>query len=128
VPHFARGECGIACIQALIRLRGIPVSVSLDELRSLAAPNGARLSMQQMLNIFQELGLNARAVFADRVDLLSLRLPCIAHLKGNHFVVMVCINRTHALILDPAHNNRIELVRTDYLSRRLSFYMIEVAQ
>lgn len=59
------------------------------------------LSLSNLADLADELGLNTRAVRVELDELRKVRLPAIVHLDANHFVILEKITATAYEIIDP---------------------------
>jgi ATP-binding cassette subfamily B protein RaxB len=83
---------------------------------------GARL--KDIIRIADQLGFAARPLRLDLEELGKLRLPCILHLDLSHFVVLVSVKRSGAVIHDPGVGvRRMELTE---LSRHFTGVALEL--
>lgn len=99
-----QSECGLACIAMVLNYHGNPIS--LAELRHTLALSGRGLSLSQLAGAADRMGLQTRALRLELHDLRNLRLPAIAHVDGNHFVVVTRVGRGSVTLLDPAEGRR----------------------
>jgi ATP-binding cassette subfamily B protein len=93
-------DCGAACLAMVCRHFGR--AVSLARIRQLAHTSLDGTSLRALCTAAGQLGLAARAVKASAQNLHQMPLPAIAHWKGNHWVVLYDVDRTHVRIADPA--------------------------
>jgi ATP-binding cassette subfamily B protein len=93
-------DCGAACLAMVCRHFGR--SVSLARIRQLAHTSLDGTSLRALCAAAGQLGLAARAVKTSAENLPQIPLPAIAHWKGNHWVVLYDVDRTHVRIADPA--------------------------
>jgi CRP-like cAMP-binding protein len=100
VPQLEESDCGLASL-VMVGLR-LEVQVSVDQLRQKMAPGPQGLSLQQLCDLAQQVGLPCRAgrVSVDRLG--QVKLPAIAHLSGGHYVVLHELTETDVVIGDPA--------------------------
>lgn len=94
-------DCGAACLRMISRYWGR--YYSLEYLRELTYMGKQGVSMLGISDAAEHIGLQSLAV-KTTYDRLSrdIPLPCIAHWKQEHFVVVFRVKQNHAWIADPA--------------------------
>jgi ATP-binding cassette subfamily B protein len=92
-------DCGAASLAMVCRHFGR--SVSLARIRQLVHTSLDGTSLRALCTAAGELGLAARAVKATPESLPQMPLPAIVHWKGNHWVVLYDLDKTHVRIADP---------------------------
>ncbi|HRF83028.1 MAG TPA: peptidase domain-containing ABC transporter [Pseudoxanthomonas sp.] len=97
-------ECGLAALAMVADAHGLRVGLPELRRRFPMSLKGARLD--HLIRIAQQLGFSTRPLRLDLEDLGRLRLPCILHWNLNHFVVLAQVDRSKAMILDPALGER----------------------
>jgi len=97
-------ECGLAALAMVADVHGLRVGLPELRRRFPMSLKGARLD--HLIRIAQQLGFSTRPLRLDLEDLGRLRLPCILHWNLNHFVVLAQVDRSKAMILDPALGER----------------------
>lgn len=97
-------ECGLACAAMLLSHHGH--HVSLPELRSRFTSSRNGTSLLQLDAILKQYGLQTRSLKLEISELSELRLPCIAHWRMDHFVVIEKVRGNAVWILDPAVGRR----------------------
>ncbi|WP_213995167.1 ABC transporter transmembrane domain-containing protein [Arsukibacterium sp.] len=97
-------ECGLACIAMVANHHGHQLGLTTLRNRYSVSLKGA--SLQQLMQLSNQLGLTPRALKLDLDDLKNLRTPCILHWEMNHFVVLKKVHRNGITILDPAMGER----------------------
>jgi ATP-binding cassette subfamily B protein RaxB len=102
VPYVAaseHNECGLACIAAISEFhRG---EHSIKDLRAMAGQGGRGMSLLDIRNLAERLGLTARGVRLEPKQLASLPTPAILHWEMNHFVVLDQVTAQGLVIMDP---------------------------
>ncbi len=93
-------DCGAACLGAVTRYYGRPVS--LPTIRELVHTSADGTSLLGIARGAEALGLEARTVRASKSKLDRLPLPAIVHWEGNHWVVLYEVGERHVRIGDPA--------------------------
>ncbi|WP_337842527.1 peptidase domain-containing ABC transporter [Rheinheimera sp.] len=98
-------ECGLACLAMLAGHYGLKLDLPTLRSRYPVSLKGANL--QQLMQLADQLQLAPRALKLELDELKQLRLPCILHWNMNHFVVLLRVRRSGALICDPASGERL---------------------
>jgi HlyB family type I secretion system ABC transporter len=93
-------DCGAACLGAVTRYFGRPVS--LPRIRELVHTSIDGTSLLGIARGAEALGLDARTVRASKSALDSLPLPAIVHWEGNHWVVLYEVGESHVRVDDPS--------------------------
>jgi ATP-binding cassette subfamily B protein len=102
VKQFDSMDCGPACLAMISRHYG--KVFSLQKLRELSFITREGVSMLGISDAAEAIGMRTMGV---RLDFAQLEkeavLPCIAHWKQNHFVVVYKIQRGNVHVVDPGH-------------------------
>lgn len=93
-------ECALACLAMIASYYGR--EIDLLALRRCGWTSTHGLSMNQLVQRADALGLQSRPLRLELADLAKLRTPCVMHVDLNHFVVLKRVSRRHVLIHDPA--------------------------
>jgi ATP-binding cassette subfamily B protein len=93
-------DCGAACLGAVTRYFGRPMSSS--RIRELVHTSVDGTSLLGIARGAEALGLEARTVRASKSKLDTLPLPAIVHWEGNHWVVLYEVGQSHVRVGDPA--------------------------
>lgn len=93
-------DCGAACLGAVTRFFGRPVS--LPTIRELVHTSVDGTSLLGIARGAEALGLEARTIRASKSKLDRLPLPAIVHWEGNHWVVLYEVGERHVKLGDPA--------------------------
>ncbi|REC60474.1 peptidase domain-containing ABC transporter [Chryseobacterium pennae] len=103
-PHFTQLEardCGAACLQIVSKYYG--KFFNLDELRDICGVTKEGISVYDLCESAETIGLKALPV---KVDFLKLKneipLPCIAHWRNTHFIVIYKVKDNKVFVSDPA--------------------------
>jgi ABC-type bacteriocin/lantibiotic exporter with double-glycine peptidase domain len=106
-------ECGSACLAMIFRYYGYYNIQSL--LSRLGEVTIEGMSLHSLSTVATQFGFQADAYELDWDHLHQLKLPLIAHYKGNHFIVVYGISGDKVRIADPAYGkdtlSREEFVR-----------------
>jgi len=103
-------ECGLACLGMIAAYHGC--EIDLAGLRRRAASSRRGTSLAQLGEIAATLGLDSRPLSLKPDELAQLRMPCILHWDGNHFVALAEGDTRHFIIHDPLSGVR-ELTGAD---------------
>ncbi len=99
VHQIEAAECGLACLAMVSSFYG--GSASMDQLRS--SGSGARGStLRQLVSLASRFGITTRPVRLEVEELKELKAPFIAHVDGDHFVVVERVRKNKIHIVDPA--------------------------
>ncbi len=104
VHQTESSECGLACLAMICGNYGKNIDmIALRQQFNLSA-RGATLA--GLTRIAEQLGLTTRPLSLPLNQICSIKMPCILHWEFNHFVVLVSVNRTRAILHDPARGRR----------------------
>ena len=97
-------DCGLACLAMLAGYfhNFDPRQRSLFE----RTPGIRGHSLANLRQRALALGLQSRALRLEFSELTALRLPCLLHLRDNHFVVLETLRQQRVCIVDPASGRR----------------------
>lgn len=93
-------DCGAACLAMICRHFGR--SVSLARVRQLAHTGTDGTTLKALRSAGVALGLAARAVKVPKSKLADMPVPAVVHWDGNHWVVLLDVDKRHVLVADPA--------------------------
>jgi ATP-binding cassette subfamily B protein RaxB len=134
--HFSRGrklpvirqseaaECGLACLAMIAGYYG--QHIPLPELRRRFPLSLKGVTLSQLIDMAQSLGLVCRPLRVDLEELGRLEMPCILHWDLDHFVVLREVNKSQVVIHDPAVGERS--LRFDVLSKHVSGVAVELSK
>jgi ATP-binding cassette subfamily B protein RaxB len=97
-------ECGLACLAMVAGAYGYKTDMTSLRQRYPLSLKGATL--QQLMQMADQLGLASRALRLEPHELSQLKLPCILHWQMTHFVVLVRVKGQKIQVLDPAFGKR----------------------
>lgn len=97
-------ECGLACLAMVAGAYGYKTDMASLRQRYPLSLKGATL--QQLMQLADQLGLAGRALRLEPDELSQLKLPCILHWQMSHFVVLVKVKGQKIQIFDPAFGKR----------------------
>ncbi|WP_280152261.1 peptidase domain-containing ABC transporter [Piscinibacter sp. XHJ-5] len=116
-------ECGLACLAMIAGHHGDQVDLATLRNDHPVSLKGATLA--HLLQVASRMSLAARPVKVELEDLARLALPAVLHWDFNHYVVLVRMRGTRAVIHDPASGMR-ELDIAE-VSRHFTGVCLEVA-
>lgn len=93
-------ECGHACLAMILQYYGHDIDIASMRTRFPASAKGTTL--KRIMQMADHLKLLSRPLRLELEDLGKLKTPCILHWDMNHFVVLQSINKSKAVIYDPA--------------------------
>ncbi len=94
-------ECGLASLAMIAGFHGYDVDLATLRRRFGLSMKG--MTLRTMIDIAGAIGLSARPVRCEPVEVADLRLPAVLHWGTNHFVVVEAATRRRVTISDPAH-------------------------
>lgn len=97
-------ECGLACIAMICGY--FHKDVDLFSLRQRYGISSHGATLASLMAISSKIGFDHRALSLELDEIKQLKRPCILHWDLNHFVVLVKLNRKHAVVYDPAFGRR----------------------
>jgi ATP-binding cassette subfamily B protein RaxB len=96
-------ECGLACLAMIANYWGH--DLDLATLRSRYGTSSRGISLRQMMQISDSMGLIPRALKPELDELDKIAMPAILHWDLNHFVVIEKFHRGKAYIVDPGKSS-----------------------
>lgn len=95
-------DCGPTCLRMIAKFYG--KNYNIQSIRELCEINKEGVSMFGLKNASQQLGFQTIAAEIDFETLITRApLPCIAHWKQNHFVVIIKADDKKVVVADPAN-------------------------
>ena len=111
-------DCGATCLRMIARFYGR--YYSLDYLRELTYLDREGVSLLGISDAAEAIGMHTLAVKIGYDRLVDdIPLPCIAHWRQNHFIVVYKINKTHVWVADPAAG-KFKLTKKEFLNGWIS--------
>jgi ATP-binding cassette subfamily B protein RaxB len=98
-------ECGIACLAMVASYHGYLTDLSSMRIR--LSPSLKGVTLKNVSQIAEGMGLTARGVQAPLEALGKLQLPALLHWDMNHFVVLVAVKGRRITVHDPARGRRV---------------------
>ncbi len=108
-------DCGPTCLRMIAKYHGR--NYSLQSLRERSHITREGVSLLGTSDAAESIGFRTMGVRLG-IDQLAKEtpLPCIAHWKQNHFVVVYKITKKHVLVADPAHG-LIKYTREEFMNQ-----------
>lgn len=122
IQQTEAAECGIACLAMVAGYHGS--HHDLREMRQRFNVSLKGITLKQLIEAAQQMGMATRPLKLGLADLPKLRTPCILHWDFKHFVVLKSVSRRGAVIHDPAHG--IRKVGVETLSRSFTGVALEL--
>ena len=98
-------ECGIACLAMVASYHGHRTDLSAMRLR--LSPSLKGVTLKNVAQIAETMGMTARGVQVALEALGKLRLPAVLHWDMNHFVVLTEVHGKRITVHDPARGKRV---------------------
>jgi ATP-binding cassette subfamily B protein RaxB len=98
-------ECGIACLAMVASFHGHRTDLSAMRLR--LSPSLKGITLKNVAQIAETMGMTARGVQVPLEALGKLRLPAVLHWDMNHFVVLTDVSGRKITVHDPARGKRV---------------------
>jgi len=111
-------DCGLTCIQLILRTLKIDVSIHL--LKKLLPNKNNGVSLLDLDMMATEIGFKTKGISLDLQSLSKLSLPCIVHWQQQHFVVVYQITKKTVRISDPGPGLLIDYSIPEFLAGWLS--------
>ncbi|WP_082145449.1 peptidase domain-containing ABC transporter [Microvirga massiliensis] len=115
-------ECGLASLAMVASYFGY--EADLVDLRRRYGLSLKGATLKELIRIADQLGFATRPLRLEVEEVSKLRLPCILHWDLSHFVVLVSIGRSGAVIHDPAFG--IRRTKEAELSRHFTGVALEL--
>ncbi|MFO0999436.1 MAG: cysteine peptidase family C39 domain-containing protein [Planctomycetaceae bacterium] len=93
-------ECGCASLAMVARFHRVPVTI--ESVRETVSLNYRGASLGDLQSAAEQLGFRGRAIRIADAHLTGVTLPAIAHLPGDHYVVVYDANEDVVIVGDPA--------------------------
>ena len=98
-------ECGIACLAMVASFHGHRTDLSAMRVR--LSPSLKGITLKNVAQIAETMGMTARGVQVPLDSLGKLRLPAVLHWDMNHFVVLTRVAGRKITVHDPARGKRV---------------------
>ena len=98
-------ECGIACLAMVASFHGHRTDLSAMRVR--LSPSLKGITLKNVAQIAETMGMTARGVQVPLEALGKLRLPAVLHWDMNHFVVLAKVAGRKITVHDPARGKRV---------------------
>jgi ATP-binding cassette subfamily B protein RaxB len=116
-------ECGMACLAMVLGYYGRHVDLAGLRSRHMLSLKG--MTLRNLIDFANQMGLATRALRVELGDLARLRAPCILHWNMNHFVVLERVGPRAIVIHDPARGSR--RLSLDEASREFTGVALELS-
>ncbi|TBL70448.1 peptidase domain-containing ABC transporter [Paenibacillus thalictri] len=94
-------DCGPTCLAMVMAFHGS--RIHLNRIREQTEMSRSGSTLYGLTETAESLGLAAQG-FTTQLDALSaMSLPAIAHWRGEHFIVVYEVTKTHVIVGDPAY-------------------------
>ena len=93
-------DCGPTCLRNIAKHYG--KDFTLQFLRSACSVDRQGVSLQGISQAAETIGMRTKSYRLTLEDLLTVKMPCIAHWDQNHFVVIYKITKDRVWLSDPA--------------------------
>jgi ATP-binding cassette, subfamily B, bacterial CvaB/MchF/RaxB len=97
-------ECGIACVAMVAGFHGH--ATDLIAMRTRLSPSLKGITLKQVSQVAETMGLASRGVKVEIPALGKLQLPAVLHWDMNHFVVLTQVTSKTITVHDPARGVR----------------------
>lgn len=105
-------DCGAACLSSICRYYNC--QLSLPQISCLFPPSRHGVSLLTLGRVARSLGFETKALKVGYDWLVSLKgKPCIAHWRGNHYIVVSRANNRRVIVMDPARG-KITMSRAEF--------------
>jgi ATP-binding cassette, subfamily B, bacterial len=105
-------DCGPTCLRMICSYYG--KNYNLQYLRDITYQDREGVSLHAISEAAENLGLRTLAVKVDYMTLVDeVPLPCIAHWKHNHFVVVYKATKSHVWVADPG-KEKLKYTRAEF--------------
>lgn len=116
-------ECATTCLAMILCAHGFPNVQGLLRERGQVSARGTDLAT--LARLARELGLSADGYRIAREALPAVPTPFIAHLDGNHFVVVTAVAPDSVMVHDPAYGS--DVLTVEHFWQRASGIVLSVA-
>lgn len=114
-------ECATTCLAMVMCSHGLPNTQSILRKRARVSSRGVDLAT--LVRLAAQFGFSAEGVKTEIPGLPQLPLPAIAHVDGNHYVVVTSARSDRVVIHDPAFGPD-ELSMRDFATRASGVYLL----
>lgn len=94
-------DCGPTCLAMVMAYYGS--RIHLNRIREQTEMSRSGSSLYGLTETAESLGLAAQGFTTQLDELAVMKLPVIAHWKGEHFIVVYEVTKSHVTVGDPAH-------------------------
>lgn len=108
VMQTEAAECGLACLAMIAGYHGLETDLQILRRDHAVSLKGSTL--KSLIDIADSMNLAARPLRVELPALEQVRLPAVAHVDFNHFVVITAVARDSVVLHDPARGVRTVLL------------------
>ncbi|WDF55253.1 peptidase domain-containing ABC transporter [Mucilaginibacter sp. KACC 22063] len=105
-------DCGPTCLRMIAKFYGR--SYSLNTMRQITEIGPEGVSFNNILKGAKKIGLDGFSCQISLEGLYQVKLPCILHWRGNHFIVLYKIKKNNFFLADPL-NGLVKMKESDFL-------------
>ncbi|MFM9950283.1 MAG: peptidase domain-containing ABC transporter [Saprospiraceae bacterium] len=107
-------ECGPTCLAMIFKYYGYYNIQSL--LSKLTEANTAGVNLYSMAEVAEQFGFQADAYEMEYENFAEIKMPCIAHYSGIHFIVVYHVTDETVWVADPAFG-KDKIKKADFLKK-----------
>jgi len=107
-------ECGPTCLAMIFKYYGYYNIQSL--LAKLTEANTAGVNLYSMAEVAEQFGFQADAYEMEYENFKEIKMPCIAHYSGIHFIVVYHVTDKEVWVADPAYG-KDKIKKADFLKK-----------
>jgi len=107
-------ECGPTCLAMIFKYYGYYNIQSL--LAKLTEANTAGVNLYSLAEVAEQFGFQADAYEMEYENFAEIKLPCIAHYSGIHFIVVYHVTDDAVWVADPAYG-KDKIKKADFLKK-----------
>ncbi len=101
VPQRGDSDCGPASLKMVLGHYGLN-GLTLEEIESAAAIGPEGTSLLALKKIAEDQGLRSHGIRLSIANLIDVPMPAIAHVHGDHFVVLRSVDALGVVVDDPS--------------------------
>lgn len=114
IQQRSQMDCGPACLAMIFKYYGYyNIQTLLTQIGEVTTEG---TNLYQLGIVAEQFGFKAEAYEIGFEHLAQIKLPCIAHYDGHHFVVIYKFNKTHVWFANPAYG-KDKCTKEEFLKR-----------